>query len=56
MSDIPHEIADDYPGSGARLHALSTSDPHFLRLFNQNHDINRPMRNLKQACGICACV
>jgi len=47
MSNTPHELAEDFPASGARLHELKTSDPHFLRLFNDYHDVNRQIHRIE---------
>lgn len=47
MSHTPHELADEFPGSAARLHELKTSDPHFLRLFDEYHDVNRQIHRIE---------
>jgi hypothetical protein len=47
MSHTPHEPADDFPGSGACIHELKTSDPHFLRLFNEYHEVNRQIHRIE---------
>ncbi|MEL7398419.1 MAG: YdcH family protein [Pseudomonadota bacterium] len=41
MSHTPHELADDFPEHPDRIHDLKVSDPHFARLFEEYHEINR---------------
>lgn len=41
MSHTPHELAEEFPDQIAKMHDLKMSNPHFARLFEQYHDINR---------------
>jgi uncharacterized protein YdcH (DUF465 family) len=41
MSNTPHELAEDFPGKADALHALRASDPHFHRLTEEYHALNR---------------
>ena len=41
MSHVPHELHEEFPQLGERIHALKTSNAHFARLADKNHDINR---------------
>ena len=41
MSNTPHELAEDFPGKAEALHALRESDPHFKRLSDEYHELNR---------------
>ena len=41
MSHTPHELAEDFPGAGAQIHALKLANPHFARLVESYHDLNR---------------
>ena len=41
MSHTPHELAEDFPEHAERMHNLKMSDPHFARLFDEYHTINR---------------
>ncbi len=41
MSHVPHELAEEFPGKGDRITELKKSSPHFTRLIEQYHDINR---------------
>lgn len=41
MSNTPHELAEDFPGRAEALQALRASDPHFHRLTEEYHALNR---------------
>ena len=41
MSHVPHELHEEFPQDGQRIHALKTSNAHFARLADQYHDVNR---------------
>ena len=41
MTHTPHELAADFPEHADRIHALKESDPHFCRLMDEYHTINR---------------
>ncbi|MEO0360492.1 MAG: DUF465 domain-containing protein [Pseudomonadota bacterium] len=41
MSNTPHELAEDFPDAAERIHLLKMSDPHFRRLFDEYHEVNR---------------
>lgn len=41
MTHTPHELAADFPEHVERIHQLKTSDPHFARLMDEYHDLNR---------------
>lgn len=41
MSHTPHELADDFPADLEKIHALKVSDPHFAKLMEAYHDVNR---------------
>jgi uncharacterized protein len=41
MTHTPHELAADFPEHAARIHDLKGSDPHFARLMEEYHEINR---------------
>ncbi|MFP4326626.1 MAG: YdcH family protein [Paracoccaceae bacterium] len=41
MSHTPHELAEEFPEHVARISELKASDPHFARLADQYHEINR---------------
>ncbi len=41
MSHVPHELHEEFPQDGERIHTLKTSNAHFARLADQYHDVNR---------------
>lgn len=41
MTNTPHELAADFPEHADRIHALKSSDPHFARLMDEYHEVNR---------------
>jgi hypothetical protein len=41
MSDIIHELADEFPEHTAKMDALKASDGTFAKLFDDYHEINR---------------
>ncbi|MEM5516054.1 DUF465 domain-containing protein [Henriciella sp. AS95] len=47
MSHVPHELAEEFPNHVDRMHVLKQSDPHFARLAEQYHDINRRIHRIE---------
>lgn len=41
MSNTPHELADDFPNDAEKIHALKVSNPHFSKLMEDYHEVNR---------------
>ncbi|MEM0950022.1 MAG: DUF465 domain-containing protein [Pseudomonadota bacterium] len=41
MTHTPHELAADFPELTDRIHELKDSDPHFARLMEEYHALNR---------------
>jgi uncharacterized protein YdcH (DUF465 family) len=41
MSHVPHELHEEFPQDRERLHDLKISNPHFVRLADRYHDVNR---------------
>ncbi len=41
MSHTPHELAQDFPNDVERIHDLKVSNPHFARLMEAYHEVNR---------------
>lgn len=41
MSHVPHELHEEFPQHGDRIHVLKTSNNHFARLADRYHEINR---------------
>ena len=47
MSHTPHELTEEFPDSLDRLHELKANDPHFARLAEQYHEINRELHRIE---------
>ncbi len=41
MTHTPHELAEEFPSHADRIHQLKARNPHFARLFEDYHSINR---------------
>lgn len=41
MSNTPHELHEDFAAEAEKIHALKVSNPHFARLAEEYHAINR---------------
>lgn len=41
MSHTPHELHEEFPAHSDRIHALKVSDPHFAKLAEEYHAVNR---------------
>ena len=41
MTHTPHELAAEFPEAAERMHALRAENPHFARLADAYHEVNR---------------
>jgi uncharacterized protein YdcH (DUF465 family) len=41
MSHTPHELAEEFPQEADKIHELKTSNPHFAKLMDHYHEVNR---------------
>ena len=41
MSHTPHELHEEFPAELATLHELKLNDPHFRKLTDSYHEVNR---------------
>ena len=41
MSHTPHELAEEFPTEVERMHALKAKDPHFARVYDEYHAVNK---------------
>jgi len=41
MSNTPHELAEEFPGHIDAMQTLKAKDPHFAKLFDDYHEVNR---------------
>lgn len=41
MSNTPHELAEEFPAHAEKMHSLKQSNPHFVKLHDEYHEVNR---------------
>lgn len=41
MSHTPHELAEEFPEHAETISRMKVEDPHFARLFEEYHEVNR---------------
>lgn len=49
MSNVPHELAAEFPDLKEKIHDLKISDGHFARLFDEYHVVNREVHRAEAA-------
>ena len=49
MSNVPHELAAEFPEFKEQIHDLKISDGHFSRLFDEYHVVNREVHRAEAA-------
>lgn len=47
MSHSPHTLADEFPESVERLHALKAADPRFSRLIEEYREVNNHIHRIE---------
>lgn len=47
MSHVPHELHEEFPEAAQVLHRLKTEDPHFARLAEEYHAVNREVHRIE---------
>ncbi|TNE36834.1 MAG: DUF465 domain-containing protein [Alphaproteobacteria bacterium] len=47
MSHVPHELAEEFPEYKDKIHTQKESNPHFQKLFDEYHAINREIHRLE---------
>jgi len=47
MGHTPHELAQEFPEHVETLHALKARDPHFARIAEEYHEVNREIHRLE---------
>lgn len=47
MSHVPHELAEEFPEYKDRIHEAKENNPHFHKLFDEYHEINREIHRLE---------
>jgi len=41
MSHTPHELSEEFPDKVPAMQRLKAENPHFLRLYDDYHEVNR---------------
>ena len=49
----PHELADDFPQDVEKIHELKVSNPHFAKLMDEYHEINRAVHRAETGVEPC---
>lgn len=47
MTHTPHEIYEEFPEYQEKIHMLKIDNPHFLKLFNEYHEVNRKIHRVE---------
>ena len=47
MTHVPHELHEEFPESGEALHQLKMENPHFAKLAEEYHEINREIHRIE---------
>ncbi|MFD0915302.1 YdcH family protein [Pseudahrensia aquimaris] len=47
MSNVPHELAEEFPEHVAKMSELKQSDAHFAKLFDAYHEVNRHVHRIE---------
>ena len=48
MSHTPHELADDFPNDKDRIREMRRTSPHFAKLAERYHEINRTIHRMEE--------
>jgi uncharacterized protein YdcH (DUF465 family) len=48
MSHTPHELADDFPNDKERIQEMKRLSPHFSKLADRYHEINRTIHRMEE--------
>lgn len=49
MSNVPHELAAEFPEHKDKIHELKISNNHFGRLFDEYHSVNKEVHRAEAA-------
>ena len=47
MSHTPHELAEEFPDAVDKIHELKESNPHFAKLAEDYHELNREIHRIE---------
>jgi len=53
MSHTPHELAEEFPQDVDKIHTLKVSNPHFAKLMDDYHDVNRAVHRAETGVEPC---
>ena len=53
MSHTPHELAEDFPQDVEKIHALKIANPHFAKLMEAYHEVNRAVHRAETGVEPC---
>lgn len=48
MSHTPHELSDDFPAEKDRISELKRTSPHFAKLADRYHQLNRTLHRMEE--------
>ena len=48
MSNVPHELAEEFPEHVAKMHELKVGNAHFAKLFDEYHRVNKDIRRIEE--------
>ena len=48
MSHTPHELIDDFPNERDRISELKRTSPHFAKLAERDHEVNRTIHRMEE--------
>ncbi|MEO3431216.1 DUF465 domain-containing protein [Pelagibius sp. CAU 1746] len=47
MTHVPHELHEEFPEAGEALHKLKMENPHFAKLADAYHEVNREIHRIE---------
>ncbi|MBL1421519.1 MAG: DUF465 domain-containing protein [Alphaproteobacteria bacterium] len=47
MAHTPHELNEEFPEYADKMHELKISDPHYVEMADEYHEINREIHRLE---------
>ncbi len=48
MSNTPHDMYEDFPGLTAKIQEMKQASPHFAKLFDEYHAVNRDVHRAEE--------
>ena len=48
MSHTPHELLEEFPDAHEAIHRLKTENPHFAKLSDDYHELNRQIHRSEE--------